>query len=88
MINGFEIKCQKCGGILVTINWWNKYIYKDGEKYMMNGKKYRKIGRSEIIKEGAMQSWCNHELQPIRNPETIGDIPDNFSPERNFFNPV
>lgn len=66
----------------------NSHVYKDGEKYRLNGKKYRKIGRFEVIKKGAMQSWWNHELQPIQNLETIGDIPDNFSPERDFFNPV
>lgn len=58
-----------------------EYVYK-------NGKRYRKIGRHEKIKSETMQSWDSHELQPIRNPKTIGDIPDNFSPRRNFFNPI
>ena len=51
-------------------------------------KKYRKIGRHEIIEEGAMKSWCDDELCPIRNPETIGDIPANFSDKREFYNPI
>ena len=52
------------------------------------GKGYQKIGRFEVIKEGAMQSWHNNGLQFIRDPRTIGDIPDNFSPQREFYNPI
>lgn len=58
--------------------------------YHMNGKRYRKIGRNEIIKEGAMQSWDGSGLLPITNTmeETIGNIPANFSRERDFYNPI
>jgi len=58
--------------------------------YYRNGKKYRKIGRNEIIMEGAMHSWCGGVLMPILNSdsETVGDIPANFSDERDFYNPV
>lgn len=53
-------------------------------------KQYKKIKKDEIIKEGAMQSWDNGELQPIKNTdgETIGDIPSSFSDERDFYNPI
>jgi len=51
------------------------------------GKKYKKLKRDEIIKEGAMQSWCHGELQPIRNT-TIGSKPSDFSVERDFYNPM
>ncbi len=35
-----------------------------------------------------MQSWCNGELQPIKNSDgnTIGDKPSSFSKERDFYN--
>lgn len=61
---------------------------KEGAEYTRFGKKYRKIGRNEIIETGAMQSWCNGELQLIMNDETIGDMPSNFSDERDFYNPI
>ena len=58
--------------------------------YYKYNKKYRKLGGDEIIKEGAMQSWCNGELQPITNSDgnTIGDIPNSFSKERDFYNSI
>jgi len=58
--------------------------------YIRFGKKYRKLMRNEIIKKGAMQSWCYGELQPIKNSDgrTIGDTPSSFSNERNFYNPI
>ncbi|KKM21239.1 hypothetical protein LCGC14_1637460 [marine sediment metagenome] len=56
--------------------------------YYRFGKKFRKIRRGEIIKKGAMQSWCGGELQPIKGHDTIGDIPSNFCDERDFYNPV
>jgi hypothetical protein len=57
--------------------------------YTRFGKKYLKCKRDEVIKEGAMQSWCFGELQPIMNTdsETIGDTPSSFSDERDFYNP-
>lgn len=57
-------------------------------EYTRFGKKYKKLKRWEIIKEGAMQSWCNGELQPIKNydNDTVGDIPASFSDERDFYN--
>ena len=68
-----RLKKLKSGDI-----WWNEF--------KIDGKKYRKIGRQEIIEEGAMHSWCGNKLSPIRNPETIGDIPANFSDKREFYN--
>ena len=56
--------------------------------YYRFGKKFRKISRNEKIEKGAMQSWCGGELQPIMGTDTIGDIPANFSDEREFYNPV
>ena len=58
--------------------------------YIRFGKRYKKLGRYEIIKEGAMQSWCHGELEPIKNSDggTIGDVPNSFSDERNFYNPI
>lgn len=58
--------------------------------YIRNGRKYVKLDRHEKIKEGAMQSWCNGELQPIANSDgkTIGDVPASFSDERDFYNPI
>jgi Flp pilus assembly CpaF family ATPase len=64
-----------------------KIINKEIE-YIRFGKKYRKIGRNEVIKEGAMQSWCYGELHPIMGIDTIGDIPANYSDEREFYNPI
>ncbi len=37
--------------------------------YYRFGKKYRRIKRNEKIMIGAMQSWCNGELQPIKNSD-------------------
>lgn len=58
--------------------------------YTRNGKDYFKITRYEKIKEGALQSWCGGELQPITNSDgkTVGSTPADFSNEREFFNPV
>lgn len=56
--------------------------------YYRHGKKFRKIGRSETILEGAMHSWCGGELMPIIDPSTVGDKPENFSDEREFYNPI
>jgi len=58
--------------------------------YQRHGKHYMKIGRTEVIEEGAMQSWCHGELQPIMNTdgETIGSTPEDFSDERDFYNPI
>jgi len=56
--------------------------------YRRFGKEYTKLKRNEVIKEGAMQSWCNGELNLIMGgDETIGDIPANFSKKRDFYNP-
>ncbi len=57
--------------------------------YIRNGKKFYKLERNEIIKEGAMMSWCNGELIPITNGDgkTIGRPPSEFSDERDFYNP-
>jgi hypothetical protein len=58
--------------------------------YTRFGKEFKKLKRDEVIKEGAMQSWCNGELQLIKNSDgkTIGDIPSSFSDERDFYNPI
>lgn len=58
--------------------------------YIRFGKKYKKLERDEIIKEGAMQSWCHDELNPITNADgkTIGSTPSQFSDERDFYNPI
>lgn len=62
----------------------------DHVTYVRFGKKYRKLGRDEVIEEGAMQSMCNGELFPILNAEgsTVGNIPASFSDERDFYNPI
>ncbi len=54
----------------------------------VQGKGYKKLKRNEIIKEGAMHSWQNGELQPIKGSDTIGDIPSSFSNKREFYNPI
>lgn len=58
--------------------------------YYKNGKKYRKLRRDEIIKKGAMHSFCGGELRPITNSDgqTIGGTPSKFSDEREFYNPI
>ena len=58
--------------------------------YWRFGKKYKKIERNsnEKIKDGAMHSYCGGELFPIIGNDTIGDVPSNFSDEREFYNPV
>lgn len=56
--------------------------------YYRFGKPYRKLKRHEIIKEGAMHSWCNGELHEIMGTDTIGQTPSQFSDERDFYNPI
>ena len=60
------------------------------DTYYRFGKKYHKLGRHEVIQEGAMQSWCYGELQPITNADgnTIGNTPSEFSAEHDFYNPI
>ena len=56
--------------------------------YYKNGKKFRKIGRDEVIEEGAMHSIMDGELHSVKFPETIGETPSDFSDDRNFYNPI
>jgi len=58
--------------------------------YVRHGIKYLKLERSEIIKEGAMQSLHCGQLYPITNNDgkTIGNIPDHFFIHRDFYNPI
>lgn len=56
--------------------------------YHRFGKKFRKIERNEIIKKGAMQSWCGGELRPIKGWDTVDDKPSSFNEERDFYNLV
>jgi len=56
--------------------------------YYRFGKPYRKIKRDEVIEIGAMHSYCFGELMPIKNPETVGMTPTDFSDERDFYNPI
>jgi len=56
--------------------------------YHRLGRKYRKLERNEVIKEGAMHSWCGGELSPIMNDGTVGQTPNDFSNERDFYNPI
>jgi hypothetical protein len=56
--------------------------------YWRHGKPYLKVKRDEVIKEGAMHSWCGGELRTVKSPETIGQTPNDFSDEREFYNPI
>ena len=58
--------------------------------YIRSKRKFRKLKRDEVIEEGAMQSWCNGELQPAEDliSETVGDTPSSFSDNRDFYNPI
>ena len=56
--------------------------------YYRFGKKYRKIGRDEVIEEGAMHSLCGYELKPLASPDTVGQTPSAYSDEREFYNPI
>ncbi len=56
--------------------------------YIKNDKKYRKIGRDEVIEEGAMHAILDGELHRIKFPDTVGDKPSSFSNDRNFYNPI
>uniref|UniRef100_A0A6M3LDM0 Uncharacterized protein n=1 Tax=viral metagenome TaxID=1070528 RepID=A0A6M3LDM0_9ZZZZ len=61
---------------------------KYGREYVRFGKKYRKIGRDEIIQEGAMHSVLGDELSPILDPGIIGEKPSDLNDEIDFFNPL
>lgn len=56
--------------------------------YYRFGNKYKKLKRDEVIKRGAMHSYCGGELMPIINDETVGQTPSDFSDEREFYNPM
>lgn len=56
--------------------------------YYRYGKPYRKLKRDEKILPGAMFSWCHGELRPIMHTETIGQTPNDFSEDRDFYNPI
>ena len=56
--------------------------------YWKDGNAYRKLKRNEVIAEGAMQSYCNGELNPCLGIHTVGDMPSSFSDDRDFYNPV
>ncbi len=53
----------------------------------INGKKYRRVGEDEVIKEGALHTIYSG-FYPIRGGGTKGDKPKNFSPDRVFYNVV
>ena len=72
----------------ISVEMTVQVVLRKDQVYWRFGKKYKKISRNEIIKEGAMHSFCDGELFPVINSDTIGDIPSNFSDERDFYNPV
>ena len=63
-------------------------LIKENLIYTKHGKKYKMVGRENVIKKGAMHSFKGGELQSVCNPETIGDTPANFSLKRKFYNPI
>lgn len=86
-------KCSICG---MTLNFIKKILVEDllggvdmVTEYKIDGKKYRKIGKDEIIKKGAMHSLSGGGLMPVlNNGETIGDKPSSFGTGRDFYNPI
>lgn len=50
--------------------------------------KYRKLNRNEIIKKGDRHSLHNGKLQTIKNKETFGQTPAEFSIDRDFYRRV
>lgn len=54
--------------------------------YRRFGNDYRKLGRDEKIKEGALHSWNGGALRPVMNADTVGQTPADFSDERDFYN--
>lgn len=58
-----------------------------GTVYVRFNKKYRKIGRDELIKEGALHSVGEH-LIPIMSCTSIGDKPRSFPDHKDFYNPI
>lgn len=63
-------------------------MYPEEIIYYRFGRKFRKIGRDEIIKYGAMHSYDHFELNPILHDSTVGKTPADFSSQRNFYNPI
>jgi hypothetical protein len=53
-------------------------------------KRYRKLGRNEIIEEGARHTWQNGELMRLNDVygNIIGKTPADFSDDRDFYNLV
>lgn len=53
-----------------------------------NGKKYKKVGPNEKIKEGAIHSITKGRFWPIHWDETVGQTPSDFAEDRSFYNLV
>ena len=54
--------------------------------YIIDGKKYLKLKKDEVIKEGAVHCYNHQGFYPVMHKKTIGDKPSSFSEERDFFN--
>jgi len=69
-------------------NGWIRTVFAPNNIFENNGKKYYRIERWETIEEGAMHSflWTEPQLIPIMGIDTVGDIPNNFSEKRIFYN--
>jgi hypothetical protein len=56
--------------------------------YEHEGVRLRKLARDEIIKKGDLHGYGGTDFFSLRNISTIGDIPNSFSQERNFYRAI
>ena len=82
----FDEKREVSGG---EVLWDSDMKIQKKEEEIINVP-FRKLKRHEIIKEGAMQSWEDGVIQPIKNydGQIVGSKPSDFLNERDFYNPV
>jgi hypothetical protein len=54
----------------------------------VRGRSYVLVKSDETINLGALHTLDGTRFLPLMNPETVGDNPKNFSPDRAFYNPI
>lgn len=85
--NDTLLKRETDGALVFTRKRFCRVI-EQGKRYIEhNGKRYRKIGKNEVIRRGALHSYSSQGMHAIKDG-TIGQTPSDFSSNRVFYNLV
>jgi len=57
-------------------------------KIKIRGREFVLVPKDELIIEGAVHTTDGMVFNPLMNPDTVGQTPADFSPNRAFYNPV